>query len=127
MTSGVPVCHALTRSTAADKHLAGARHLMAQWTGEGDPPLDVAYPLSLRHEVAEWLADDIIGRLPETRPAFVHGFINNWLCDTWMINEIAQRMPAEVVVVPPDVLGQLAREGLRPPRNDLRSRELDPE
>jgi len=112
VVGGVPVCHAYTSSTAGGEHLKVAQEILATWKEPGDPPFDFLFPRSLRVDVAKWLAEDIIARLPTTRPAFIHGFINNWLCDTWMVAEIARRLPPEVVVVPPDTFGEMARKGL---------------
>ncbi len=54
--------------------------------------------------------EEIVGNLPDQRPAFVHIFLQNWGYHYEDIKELVDQLPEDFVIVRPDELGALYKE-----------------
>ena len=66
---------------------------------------------SREERITEMVAD-LRRFTPASRPAFLHAFVLNWFADLPLLQEVADRLGPDYVVVRPDHLAQLAQQDL---------------
>ena len=74
------------------------------------PVMYLGYTPHARNEILRFMIDDIKRWTPPQRPAFLHGFLADWLRDLSMATQIAKGLGAEYVAVRPDQLLDLYRQ-----------------